>query len=96
MDFADGREQEQWRRIRRRYATSGGTKTNVLVGNGNTTLTVTFPRTEADTQYGVLIQPSWDTRASVTTKTTTGFTVGFSTAAGASDVIDYIIFRTED
>lgn len=92
----EGREQEQWRRVRRRIATSGGTGVGVAVGNGNSTLTVTFPRTEADTHYGVIVQPSWGTTTAVSNKTTTGFTVAFSVAAGASDVIDYIIFRTED
>lgn len=90
------REMEEWRRIRKRFGTIAGTGINKLVGNLNDTLTVTFPREEFDTNYGVMIQPSWETMFYVTSKTTTSFTVHFHKKAGTTDFIDYIIFRTED
>lgn len=93
--LTDAREQEQFRRMRRRFATVGGTGVNVPVVSA-TSVVATFPRAEVDTAYGVTVAPTWDTRWWVSAKATDGFTVQFSATSGASDTIDYITFRTED
>jgi hypothetical protein len=56
---------------------------------------VTFPREEPDADYGVTATPNWDTTVWVGTKTTTGCTVNFGTAAVAGASIDLITFRSE-
>lgn len=89
------REDTYWERIRRRYLTSAGTKVGQSVTAAATTVAVTFPRTEVDTSYGVLATPNWGTTVWVTTKTTTGCTINFGTAAPANATVDFITFRSE-
>jgi len=93
---ANQREAEQFRRLRQRLATPSGCGVNLLIGAGHNTVTVAFPRQEYDTNYGVLVQPSYETMFYITSKTTDGFTVEFHNNAAAGDYFDYLIFRTED
>ena len=90
------REQEQVRRLRIRYATSGGCGVQIPVTVTATTATVTLERKEPDTDYGVHITTSWLTTRAVTVRTTSSFTCTFGTAAPASALLDFIIFRSED
>lgn len=94
--IADRREAEQFRRLRQRFATSAGCGVNLLIGTGNDSLDVLFAREEPNEQYGVMIQPSYDTAFFIASKSTTGFTVEFHNNAPANAYIDYIIFRTEE
>jgi len=86
----------------------GGTKTYVIdndafiphecgvdvsVSNGASSHTVTLSRTQENAVYGVSVIPSWDTTVYITAKSTTQFTVTFGTNAGASDTLDWFIYR---
>lgn len=48
---------------------------------------------EPDTNYGVIVTPSWGTTAWVTSKATSGFTINFGTAAPAGATVDWILMR---
>lgn len=87
------RDARQYREVRRRFLTNGGNAVAVSVANLATDVDVTFTIAEPDASYAVLVTPSWLTTFRVTNKATTGFTVEFGTAAGASDSIDYAILR---
>ena len=89
------RDDEQWRRLRRRALTIGGNGVNVSVTLAATSKAVVFARTEVDALYGVVITPSWLTTHAVTAKATTGFTVTFGTGAPANATFDFITHRTE-
>jgi hypothetical protein len=91
----DAREDAIKRNMQRRLGTSGGSAVGVAVGNGATSHAVTFARREFDANYGVSITPSWSTtvRIAPADKSTTGFTVRFGTAAGATDFIDWLVYR---
>jgi hypothetical protein len=91
----DARQDAIWLRIRRRFFTSSGNRVAVAVALGDSTVTLAFPRTEVDTQYGVVATPNWDTTVWVTNKTTTGCTLNFGTVAPASATVDVITFRSE-
>lgn len=84
-----------FRELRRRFLTNGGNAVGVAVGNGATSHAVTFDIAEPDVNYGVSVTPTWATtvRVAEADKSTTGFTVRFGSAAGASDKIDYLVFR---
>ena len=66
---------------------------NVGVTATSTTHTVTFPTAHADTNYAVMCTPSWNTTCYVTGKSTTGFTLNFGTASGATDTVDWFVVR---
>lgn len=91
----DARQDAVWLRIRRRFFTSAGNRVAVAVTAAATTVAITFPRTEVDTNYGVNATPNWGTTVWVTNKTTTGCTVNFGTAAPANATVDLITFRSE-
>lgn len=76
-----------------KFLTSAGQKVQLPVGNGNTTVTWTFDRTESDTDYGVSALPTWSTTTFVSGRTTTSVTIDFGTAAGANATVDILIFR---
>jgi hypothetical protein len=86
-------EGQQWRELRRRFLTGGGNGVNVAVANAVSLHEVTFTIREPDTDYGVSVMPSWDTTVYVTDKLTTGFTARFGSASGATDTLDYSIYR---
>jgi len=68
--------------------------TNVAVPEGATSLTITLPVAEPDTNYGVLVTPAWNTNCWVTGKTTTDFTVNFGTPAPTGgSYIDWFVYR---
>lgn len=90
------REEEQVRRIRFRYATSGGCGVKIPVTVTAVTAVIPLARKESDTNYGVHITTSWLTTRAVTARTTSSFTCTFGTAAPASSLLDFIIFRSED
>lgn len=93
----DPREAAKWSRLRFRHFTVSGTGVNIAVGAAATSLAVTFAREEPDTNYGVLITPTWDTTLYVTNKATTGFTANFGTGApGGGGFIDWATHRSED
>lgn len=48
---------------------------------------------EPDTSYAVMVVPNWSTTCYVTSKTRSGFTVEFGTAAPANAKIDWMIVR---
>lgn len=62
------------------------------------TLVVTFARVEQDGNYGVSLQTSWATVASIAigAKLTTGFTVTFQTAPIAMAELCWATYRSED
>lgn len=95
LGSVDARQDAIWFRIRRRFFTSAGNFIAQAVANGATSVAVTFPRTEVDTAYGVAATPNWGTTVWVTGKTTTGCTINFGTAAGASASVDIATFRGE-
>lgn len=71
---------------------------NAAVGNGASYLDITLAATpnfnQPDTNYGVLATPTWNTTVYISNKATTGFRINFGTAAGASDYVDWFLFRT--
>ena len=90
------REQEQVRRLRIRYATSGGCGVQIPVTVTAVTAVIPLAREEPNTDYGVHITTSWLTTRAVTVRTASSFTCTFGTAAPASALLDFIIFRSED
>ncbi len=61
------------------------------IGNGATTAAVTFGTAYPDANYAVTCTPNYDTTCFVTAKATTGFTLNFGTAAGASATVDWFV-----
>lgn len=66
---------------------------NVLVPANSTSIDISLPLTEPDTNYGVLVIPHWNTNIWVTGKTTTGFTINFGTAPTVDSSLDWFVFR---
>ncbi len=66
---------------------------NIKVPAGSTSLQVTLPVPEPDTNYGVLVVPQWNTTVWVTNKTTTGFTINFGTAPTTDNALDWFVYR---
>jgi hypothetical protein len=89
------REDTYWERLRRRFLTSAGNAVSVAVTTASSSVSVTFPRTEVDTSYGVVATPNWGTTVWVSSKATTGCTITFGTAAPATARVDFITFRSE-
>lgn len=89
----DARQAAIWDALQRRFFTSAGNILAQPVTAGAFSVTVTFPRTEVDTKYGVLATPSWETSVWVTNKTTTSCTINFDKKASAGDTVDGITFR---
>lgn len=87
------RDQMRRQQMERRYITQAGTFVQQAVGNGSTTVTITFDREEADTRYGVVATPTWATTCYVSARTTTSCTLTFGTAAGANATVDVVVFR---
>lgn len=95
--LSDPREAAKWARLRLRHFTVSGTGVNIPVSAAATSLAVAFAREEPDTDYGVLITPSWGTTHYVTNKSTTGFTANFGTGApGGGGILDWSTHRSED
>lgn len=86
---------ERFRRLVRRFLTPAGNRIAVAVTAAATSVAVTFPRSEVDTNFGVVATPNWGTTVWVTNKSTTGCTVNFGTAAPANATVDLITFRSE-
>lgn len=65
------------------------------VATSATTASVTFTYpAEPSTQYAVQLTTTWQTTIAITSKSTTGFTVSFGTAAPASSSVHWLIVRT--
>lgn len=91
----DARASAVWQRMQFRFFTSAGNVVARSVTAAATSVVVTFPREEPNVNYGVSVTPSWNTTVWVDTKTTTGCTIHFGTAAGAGATIDLLTFRSE-
>jgi hypothetical protein len=65
----------------------------VPVPAGATTLDIVFVQPEADAAYSLTVQPNWFTLDRVATRTATGFTVEFQTAAPAGATLDWQLLR---
>jgi hypothetical protein len=83
-------------RIVKRFGTAGGVGVQYPIPVTASAVTITFLRREWDTDYGVLVTPSWPTTVAVTARTTTGFDVSFGTAAPPGATVDWCLFRSED
>jgi hypothetical protein len=81
------------RRLLHKFLTSAGQNVQLAVGNGNTSVTWTFDRTESDTDFGVLALPNWSTTTYLSARSTTAVTISFGTAAGANATVDILTFR---
>ena len=92
MDAVDLR---RFRTLVRRHLTPAGNYPKQPVTLAATSVSITFPRAEQDTAYGVSATPSWLTTVAVTSKSTTGCTITFGTAAPANATVDVSTFRTE-
>lgn len=79
----------------RRHLTPAGNYPAQSVTLAATTKAITFPRAEQDTAYGVSALTNWLTTVAVTTKTTTGCTLTFGTAAPAGAKVDIATYRSE-
>jgi len=66
---------------------------DLKVKPGEKELEVQFGRPEADAHYAVSVTPNWMTPYCVASKTPTGFTVRFGTAAPPDAALDWIIVR---
>ncbi len=75
-----------------RVITTRGNK-NISVGLNATSISVVFASSEADTSYEITTNPSWNSTTWYTSKTTTGFTINFNTAAPAGATVDWHIER---
>lgn len=67
--------------------------TNIAVPTGATGAAVTFAQAEPDTNYMIVVAPSWATSWTVTGKATTGFTVAFGSAAPAGATFSWMRVR---
>ena len=63
------------------------------VAEGAAELKVSFERPEADTQFALVIQPSWATATAVMAKAADAFTVQFKNPAPAGATIDWFLVR---
>lgn len=79
----------------RRFLTPGGNGIAIPVTLAAGNVVVTLPRSELDTNYGVVATPNWGTTCYVTAKAVTGFTINFGTVAPANATVDYLTFRSE-
>jgi len=66
---------------------------NVTVTAGFTSISVTLPEPEPDTNYGVIVTPGWDTSVWITDKTTSGFTINFGTPPTVDSALDWFVYR---
>lgn len=66
---------------------------NILVPSGATYIDISLPRTEPDTNYGILVTLSWNTTYWISNKTTTGFRIYFGTAPTSDSYLDWFLFR---
>jgi len=66
---------------------------NISVKQASSSLTITFPTPEPDASYALHVQPTWFTQDRIVNKTTTGFTVAFSSPAPAHATVDWILVR---
>ncbi len=97
--LSDPQEAAKWARLRLRWFTSAGNGVDEAVAGGAPSLAVTFARTEPNSDYGVIITPSWNTTVYValSDKSTTGFTCHFGSAApGGGGTICWATNRSED
>lgn len=78
------------------------TNTTTFVDSGQSFSGFDYPPTvgavipsqfEVDSNYQIIITPSWNTTVWVTNKLTSGFTVNFGTAAPAGGTISWLLFR---
>ena len=67
--------------------------TNVAVPMGAGSVTVTFAVAQPDTSYEISAELGWNTAWWVTAKLKTSFTLNFGTAAPASAVFSWSLFR---
>lgn len=89
------KDSRSWRALLLRFVSpSGGTKVQLAVTNGATTVTYTFPYPDADTTYGVVATPNWSTTVYCSSRSVTSLTLTFGTAAPASATVDIITFRS--
>ncbi len=89
----DARDEAAFRTMRLRTLTRAGNVVQAAVALAAVAHAVTLDMSEPDTSYGVQVTPSWDTRVWVTGRTTTGYTINFSTAAPAGATVDAFTFR---
>jgi hypothetical protein len=82
-------------RLLRRVLTPAGVKVAASVTAAATSVSITWPRAEGDTAYGVVATPNWLTTVAVTAQTTTGCTVTFGTAAPANARLALFTFRED-
>jgi hypothetical protein len=60
---------------------------------GDTQITISFPVTEKDAAYGMMVECSWLSAKCVANKTPSGFTVKFAQAAPQSATLDWLLVR---
>ncbi len=96
--LTEPQEAAKWSRFRYRHFTPSGCGVNIAVPAGSASLSVVFARVESNGNYGVHLQPSWDTSWSIdpADKLTTGFTVQFGSAPGSDASLNWSTFRSED
>jgi hypothetical protein len=66
---------------------------NVPVPAKSTSLTVKFPKAEADGNYAVFLETNWISLRAITEQTPDGFTVQFATPAPANAHLDWTLIR---
>jgi hypothetical protein len=71
----------------------GNRGVNVSLPSAMYNVTITLPYPEPDTNYGVLVSPTWNTTVWITSKTTTSFTVQFSSSTPIGAKIDWLVYR---
>lgn len=91
----DARQDAEWRVVRRRVLTKGGVMVAVPVTTAATSLVVAFRNMEPDSHFAALATPNWSTTVWVTSKSQTGCTIHFGTAAPSGAVVDLVIHRSE-
>lgn len=92
----DQRAFDGWKRFWYRWFTSAGNKVKYPVPLGAVSVTVPWPRREANDNYGVICTPNWATIFAVTVRDEVSCTLDFVTAAPSGASVDVITFRSED
>ena len=66
---------------------------NVSAANGSTALNIAFQAAQTDTEYGILVQTSWNSGVRVLQKATTGFYLNYTDPGSVGQTLDWVLVR---
>ena len=66
---------------------------NIPIASLDQSTNIALSQPQADTDYGVFVQASWDAKVKVLQKATTGFLLTFSTPGASGQTLDWILVK---